>query len=895
MIKNNRYRHTGVKIKDYIHRNWKIMLLLVGLCFFVSLLLVSTIGQKILIGIKAIPTTPGQFINPIYIIYYGIGKFGLYTFALGVGLSIGIIKYKIYIDEMDRMYDPRPNCDFMISPTGVYGTNRIADKQEIEQFETSTSISKTNKIVIGKNDDGTVQVLLDSYKGKPIGIGPHKFVSGATGSWKTSSVFIPDIMQLMLQGISIICTDPKGELRLKLTKLAQKLGYTTKELNTINPFLSDGMDILKLIETYADARTLTDIIMQNTEDSAIHKEDFWAKGERAAICFAILYVLEAKEYEGKRHFSQAYNFIRSTPVAEINDRVELLPESSAAKKQWEIFQTTPENSQGGIITGVATRLAILNDDVIAKIVDTDEIDIVAPGKEKCIYFVIVSDNDPSNNLIAAMFFSLTFNRLIKEADSHLNQKLLVPVMFEFDEMMNIGKIPNFPKMLSVIRSRDMRCTICTQDIGQMQDAYPGKLWTNILGNCDTKVMLGVNDSEVSAPYWSRCSGIMTIISESTRERKDRYRVYTRNDEVMLNEGVGKREVFTPGEIMSLPNEYQLVFFRGHNVQMIKKFSYFEHPLYKEIEEELYTEHEPKWWTDVLKGMETAKNIDEYKWFAIGMKKLKTFKDVIEKEREIERKKEEAIARKTETIRDYNSGEIEFKNLSPSDKIMIIRNILLEKYAKLYNSLHNVTKDQNIELDESAAPQESYTEEDNFENYDSHYEERINSEDAYLDDSTVIGVYEDDYYVDEALEDEEVSNEPDFNEPDFDDFEEPNFNEPTFDIDETEDQDDYSEVPNEKLLNNIHTHFEDRNPPKKSKREKNNWRRESLMDNVDAIKNSEEANSKRYVTTYYNNSNHPIETKSCMNDIMDTIKKGEEEKVKKQNNIKNNMQKGMKGI
>ena len=732
---NNRYQRKAKITKTYLKRNWKpLLIMFIGVWIIVTWI-ISALVQSTLLRTGSIYKVPGQYINPFYVFYYAYvrGNIAPISIMLCGGLAFGACLYKMRVDADDKLFDPRPDCDFMISPTGTYGTSRLMDEEEKEDFQKRVKVEETDKIIIGMNDDNTVQVLADRNKeGKKISMGPHKFVSGASGSWKTSSVFIPDIMQTILKGESMICTDPKGELRAKCTKMAQKHGYITRELNLINPIVSDGIDFMKLIDGYADARTFTDIIMQNTEEGAVHKEDFWAKGERAAICFGILYVMEAEEFKGKRTFSNVYKFLRENPCAKISTKVAALPEGSLAARQWEIFQTTPENSQGGIMTGVATRLQILNDDTIARIVDTDEIDILAPGREKCIYFVIISDQESTNNLIAALFFSFMFIKLTKEADSHYNQELEVPVTFELDEMMNVGKIPDFPKKLSTIRSRLMKCTICTQDIGQLKDAYPGNLWANIIGNCDTKVMLGVNDIEVSAPYWSKSTGTMTIIARSEKKTENIRRAYTRNDILNVSEGEGKREVFLPAEIMQLPNEYQLVFFRGHNVQMIKKFSYFNHPMYKEIESELYTEHEPQWWKTVAEEMNNCPDIKKYEWFTKEIEKLEANK----KRLELERKKAEAKEKVTEkkTVSNRAASGVKGEDLTAKDKAKILYYRFCDFKYKIHSFLYDLDKEPKEVSNEVEELDITTTE---FEKYDGSVETLPdNEEEAYLDDADI---------------------------------------------------------------------------------------------------------------------------------------------------------------
>lgn len=627
-IHNNRYRASYVRYRDYFQKKWRLYAVLSGICLLISMFVISWLMQ----WLNHVDASAAGYhlLNPFHIVYYSLGKGGLLTIMLWLTMTFAVGYYKFYIDMVDYEMDPR---GFAISPNGTYGTNRIMSDEERNKFISKTTIDKTDKNVIYKDKDGSVYVLTN-----PNGMGPHKFVSGASGSWKTSSVFIPDMMQTIKRGESMICTDPKGELRSKTYKMAKRHNYIVREFNLIQPILSDGCDFMKLVETYGDARTFTEIIMSNTSNDTSHDEDFWAKGERAAICFGILYVKEADEFKGNRTFKNVFEFLKND-LETLNAKAEALDEGSDAKNQWKIFQTTPDNSKGGIMTGVATRLQILNDQSIANITSRDEIDITLPGKRPCIYYVLMSDQESTNNVIASIFFSFMFIKMAKMADMRFDQRLPIAVNFLLDEMPNIGRIPDFPKKLSTIRSRNMRCTICTQDIGQIKDMYPGNLWANVVSNCDTQVMLGCNDSEVTAPFWSNAYGTMTIIVETERVTASRFAPITVNSTPMQNTGEGKREVFTIGEICGLENEYALIRFRGHNVIKGLKFSYFEHPMYEEIEEENYFKHKPLWWNAVAAEAQNAQNLKEYEWFVQGIKNIEEQNIKMQEEEELEKKKE----------------------------------------------------------------------------------------------------------------------------------------------------------------------------------------------------------------------------------------------------------------
>lgn len=56
-----------------------------------------------------------------------------------------------------------------------------------------------------------------------------------------------------------------------------------------------------------------------------------------------------------------------------------------------------------------------------------------------------------------------------------------------------GQIPDFQQKLSTIRSRAISCVIVCQHIAGLMSLYPNDVWQGLIGNCDMKIIMGVND------------------------------------------------------------------------------------------------------------------------------------------------------------------------------------------------------------------------------------------------------------------------------------------------------------------------------------------------------------------------------------------------------------------
>lgn len=119
-----------------------------------------------------------------------------------------------------------------------------------------------------------------------------------------------------------------------------------------------------------------------------------------------------------------------------------------------------------------------------------------------------------------------------------------------------------------------------QSLPQLQNRYPDNLWAELLGNADTQVMLGATD-DVSAQYFSARSGDMTVEVNSTMTTRQSIALAQVIPQYRYTEGIGRRRVLTPDEVLRLPNDELLIIIRGQKVLRAKKFDFTEHPYAKE--------------------------------------------------------------------------------------------------------------------------------------------------------------------------------------------------------------------------------------------------------------------------------------------------------------------------
>ena len=132
--------------------------------------------------------------------------------------------------------------------------------------------------------------------------------------------------------------------------------------------------------------------------------------------------------------------------------------------------------------------------------------------------------------------------------------LATPLHCFLDEFANVGRIPNFDKLIATIRSRKVSVSIILQTIAQLKTMYKDS-WETIVGNCDSVLFLGGN--EQSTTEWlSKLLGKETIDLRTTSDSKGVSGSHT------INYQRTGRELLTPDELAQLDNDKCIYNLRG---------------------------------------------------------------------------------------------------------------------------------------------------------------------------------------------------------------------------------------------------------------------------------------------------------------------------------------------
>jgi type IV secretion system protein VirD4 len=426
-------------------------------------------------------------------------------------------------------------------------------------------------------------------------------VIGGSGSGKTRFFLKPNLMQLHT---SYVITDPKGTVLNEVGKMFADAGYVIKVFNTVDFSKSMHYNPFTFIKSEADIKVFTDLLITSTKEKGEKSADqFWENSERLLYMALIGYIYYELN-EDEHNFASLLRMINSMEVRENDEafknpvdymfeeleigtkafckkyNVTLTPDREVkppqpehfALSQYKKYKLAAGKTAKSILISAGVRLSAFDVKEVRDMTMYDEMELGTIGDTKTILFIIIDDKVSTFNFLAAMMYSQLFKELCDKADNVYGGRLPVHVRCMLDEFANIGQIPNFEKIISIIRSREISVDVIVQNMAQIEAIYDKQAGT-LVGNCDTTVFLGSGEDKTMKSISERV-GKTTIDHRSSSETKGSQGSYSLQNQIL------GRELITPDEVGRMDNSECIVFIRGLKPFKAKKYDITKHPNYK---------------------------------------------------------------------------------------------------------------------------------------------------------------------------------------------------------------------------------------------------------------------------------------------------------------------------
>ena len=447
-------------------------------------------------------------------IAYGISRVPLVSLLLSGTLFFAYFKmlrltnkYKVdYENGIER------------STNTTFGDAHFMDEKELEEnFIISPTIEDTKEEIFGYDQKGNVLSFI-----YPPGINHNRCFCGAPGSGKSSGIIKTDLYQCLRRGESIIVTDSKGDIYNETAAVFKYAGYLVKVINTKDFKNSNGFNVMASLDYTNpnfsnEAATIATIIVKNTQDKN-DPMNYWADSEIVVLQMIIMLLASQPQYinAGMNNLYDVYLFCQKS-IQEWDAIFANLPTSHPARILYTNFAKASDQNKGQMVNGLTNRLKIFANTLIKEVLSNNEVDFVEPMRRKCIYYVIIPDNDETFKFIASLFFTFSFKC---QSDWHDKlpsdqKKKHLTVFYELDEYKNIGGVLDLEKKMSTLRSRKIIITIILQSIGQLTAIHGEDAAKEILNDSTIKGLLSTGDIE-TAEYFEKLLGTFTAVTYGER-------------------------------------------------------------------------------------------------------------------------------------------------------------------------------------------------------------------------------------------------------------------------------------------------------------------------------------------------------------------------------------------
>ena len=322
-----------------------------------------------------------------------------------------------------------------------------------------------------------------------------------------------------------------------------------------------------------DVQNIADVLVD--PEGALEKRNHWEKTSHSLLVGAILHVLYAEEdktlagvanflSDPKRPIEATLNAMMSTSHLGASG-----PHPVIASAARELLNKS-ENERSGVLSTAMSFLGLYRDPVIAQVTRHSEwcIRDLVEGKRPASLYLVVPPSDISRTKpLIRLILNQIGRRLTEDLEAQSRRHRLLLML---DEFPALGRLDFFESALAFMAGYGLKSFLIAQSLNQIEKAYGPN--NSILDNCHVRVCFASND-ERTARRISDALGMATELRAMKNYAGHRLSPWLGH--LMVSRQETARPLLTPGEVMQLPPDDELVLVSGCSPIRAKKARYFE--------------------------------------------------------------------------------------------------------------------------------------------------------------------------------------------------------------------------------------------------------------------------------------------------------------------------------
>ena len=328
-----------------------------------------------------------------------------------------------------------------------------------------------------------------------------------------------------------------------------------------------------------DVQNIADVLVD--PEGALEKRNHWEKTSHSLLVGAILHVLYA---EKDKTLAGVANFL-SDPRRPIEVTLNAMmttahlgrsgPHPVIASAARELLNKS-ENERSGVLSTAMSFLGLYRDPVIAQVTrwsDWRISDLVEARQPASLYLVVPPSDISRTKPLIRLILNQIGRRLTEDLDAQRRRHRL---LLTLDEFPALGRLDFFESALAFMAGYGLKSFLIAQSLNQIEKAYGPN--NSILDNCHVRVCFASND-ERTARRISDALGMATELRAMKNYAGHRLSPWLGH--LMVSRQETARPLLTPGEVMQLPPDDELILVSGCSPIRAKKARYFEDERFRE--------------------------------------------------------------------------------------------------------------------------------------------------------------------------------------------------------------------------------------------------------------------------------------------------------------------------
>lgn len=344
-----------------------------------------------------------------------------------------------------------------------------------------------------------------------------------------------------------------------------------------NPLL----EVRRGADEVRDVQNIADILVD--PEGALTTRNHWEKTSHSLLVGVILHILYAEQdktlahvatflSDPRRSFAETLHLMMTANHLGTKEHPQVHPVVASAARE---LLNKSENERSGVLSTAMSFLGLYRDPTVAQVTSRCDWRIadLMEGAQPCSLYLVVPPSDISRTKpLIRLILNQIGRRLTERLDQQAGTTGRHQLLMMLDEFPALGRLDFFETSLAFMAGYGIRAFLIAQSLNQIEKAYGEH--NAILDNCHVRIAFATNDDRTA-------KRISDALGTATEQRAMRnyagHRLAPWLAHVMVSRQETARQLLTPGEVMQLSADEELVLVAGMAPIRAKKLRYYSDP------------------------------------------------------------------------------------------------------------------------------------------------------------------------------------------------------------------------------------------------------------------------------------------------------------------------------